>query len=268
MTNESLKGRILNMAEKAKSSSKAKSLLEKLVPVLLVLSIVLAFAVGMLWQKISSLEKGSTDTTQKAAVQGSPKAAPNGKLSSDQAAKIPKVSDSDHIRGSKDAKVFLIEYSDFECPFCKKFHPTAQQIFNDYKGQVAWVYRHFPLDTLHSKARTEAEASECAKDQGGNDAFWKFIDKIYEVTPSNNGLALTDLPKFATQQGLNGTKLQACIDSGKYKEFVENQYQGGITAGVTGTPANFIVNSKGDVWLFPGAVSVDSLKTTIDEALK
>ena len=254
------------MAEKAKSPSKQKSLLEKLVPVLLILSIVLAFAVGMLWQKITSLEKGNT--TQKAAVAGTPQAAPNGKLSSEQAAKIPKVSDTDHIQGSKDAKVLLIEYSDLECPFCKKFHPTAQQVVDTYKGEVTWVYRHFPLDMLHSNARTEAEAVECASEQGGNDAFWKLLDKIYEVTPSNNGLKLTDLPKLATQVGLNGTKLQTCIDSKKYKDFVESQYQGGITAGVTGTPANFIVNSKGDAWLIPGAASLDSLKATIDEALK
>src|SRR3989344_533240 len=72
------------------------------------------------------------------------------------------IDDTDHIRGDKNAPVKIIEYSDLECPFCKRFHPTLQQAVDEYKGKVAWVYRHFPLDALHSKADKEAEAAECA----------------------------------------------------------------------------------------------------------
>jgi protein-disulfide isomerase len=257
------------MPAKSKTSSKLKdkSMLEKLVPVLLVLSILLAFAVGVLWQKISSLEKGET-AGNNAGAAATPVADPNGKLNNDQAAKIPEVTDTDHIVGSTDAKVFLIEYSDLECPYCKKFQDTAHQVYDAYNGDVAWVYRQFPLDLLHSKARTEAQAAECAAEQGGNEGFFNFIDKVYEVTPSNNGLDLAQLPKIADQVGLDGTALQSCIDSGKYKDKVEAEYQGGLTAGVSGTPANFIVNSKGEAWLIPGAASFDSVKAIIDEALK
>lgn len=262
-----------SMPEKSSPKKPSRSnLLEKLVPVLLVASIVLAFVVGILWQKVSSLEKGGATTktlTGQAEVTGTQAQGPTqGKLSAEQAAKIPKVSDDDHIRGSRDAKVFLIEYSDLECPYCKRFHPTAQQVVADYNGQVAWVYRQFPLTQLHSKAPKEAEASECAAELGGEDGFWKFIDKVFEVTPSNNGLNLDDLPKLAGQVGLNQTDFKNCLDSGKYKGKVESQAQGGEGAGVQGTPANFIVNKKGDAWFLPGAYPLENVKTAIDEALK
>ena len=70
-----------------------------------------------------------------------------------------------------------------------------QKIVADYKGQVAWVYRHFPIDSLHSRARKEAEATECANEFGGNTVFWQYLDKIFELTPSNDGLDPAELPK-------------------------------------------------------------------------
>ena len=240
---------------------------EKLTPILLFLTIVLAFTVGILWQKVQNLEKGSSKTTAVVKQTNPPRPAAKGKLTKEQAEKLVKVSDQDHIRGLRDAKVFLIEYSDLECPYCKRFHKTAQRVVDEYEGQVAWVYRHFPLDVIHSKARTEAIAAECAGEQGGNEGFWALIDKIFEVTPSNNGLNLDELPDLAEQVGLDGKQLKQCIDSGKYKDHVEEDYQGGAKAGVTGTPANFIVNEKGEVWFVPGALPFEQLKPIIDEAL-
>lgn len=241
-------------------------ILEKFIPVLLLVTIALAFLVGVLWQKVSLLEGGKT--SDKAALPSENQPSIEGKLSSEQAGKVQKPSENDHIRGSLDAQVFLIEYSDLECPFCKQFHSTAQQAVDEYEGKVAWVYRHFPLDTLHSKADKEAEAAECAFELGGNDGFWKFVDKIFEVTPSNNGLDLARLPTYASQVGLNQTAFKTCLDSGKYKDKVESQYQSGVGAGVSGTPGNFIMNKKGEVWLIPGAVPFETLKQTIEEALK
>lgn len=243
-------------------------LLEKFVPILLLITIASAFAVGILWQKVSSMEKGKAATGTNVAGQPADSGTVNGKLSAEQAKKVEKVSDKDRVRGSRNAQIFLIEYSDLECPFCKQFHSAAQQAVDEYNGKVAWVYRHFPLDSLHTKADKEAEGAECAFELGGQDGFWKFIDKIFEVTPSNNGLDLTKLPTYAAQVGLNQTTFKSCLDSGKYKEEVENQYQGGLAAGVTGTPGNFIMNQKGEVWVIPGAVPYDQLKQTIEEALK
>ncbi len=243
-------------------------IIEKFVPILLLITIALAFLVGILWQKVTSLEKGNPTSGTNTAGQPADAGTVNGKLSAEQAKKISEVISSDHIRGSKDSNVILIEYSDLECPFCKQFHSTAQQAVDEYKGKVAWVYRHFPLDTLHPKADKEAEAAECAFELGGQDGFWKFVDKIFEVTPSNNGLDLAKLPTYAGQTGLNQSAFKTCLDSGKYKDKVEEQYQGGVTAGVTGTPGNFIMNKKGEVWVIPGAVPFEQLKLTIDEALK
>lgn len=186
-----------------------------------------------------------------------------------QAVEVDKLRDDDHVRGSKSARILLIEYSDLECPFCKRFHPTAQQAVDEYNGQVAWVYRHFPLDQIHSKADKEAEATECALELGGNDGFWKMTDKIFEVTPSNNGLNLDDLPKLAAQIGLDQGKFKACLDSGKYVAYVENDYQSGIKAGITGTPGNILLDTKtGKTIPIPGAVPYETLKSSIDSLLK
>jgi protein-disulfide isomerase len=161
----------------------------------------------------------------------------------------------------------LIEYSDLECPYCKRFHSFAQKAVDEYKGEVAWVYRHFPLDMLHSKARIEAQATECAAELGGNDGFWTYIDKIFEITPSNNGLDLDKLPKLAGEVGLDSQRFKTCLDSKKYKDRVEKDYQGGTAAGVSATPTSFIVNNKGEAWIIPGAAPFEAFKPAIETAL-
>src|SRR3989338_7449965 len=130
------------------------------------------------------------------------------------------ITDDDHIRGNPNAPVKIVEYSDTECPFCKRFHGTMNQIMSEYgeSGKVAWVYRHYPLDALHKKADKEAEATECAEELGGNDAFWRYTDRIFEVTPSNNGLEVAELSKIAQYVGLNVTFFDLCLNSGKVKE--------------------------------------------------
>lgn len=92
------------------------------------------------------------------------------------------------VRGNTNAKISLIEYSDFECPFCKQFHNTMQQVIAAHEKDVKWVYRHFPLDSLHQQARTEALMSECAREQG---KFWEFTDSVFKVTPANDGMDIT-----------------------------------------------------------------------------
>lgn len=94
-------------------------------------------------------------------------------------AKIPDVTSEDWVKGNRDAKVALIEYSDFECPFCQQFHSSAQQALDAYPNDLQWVYRHFPLD-FHPNANKYAYTAECVAELGGNDAFWAFADKIFE----------------------------------------------------------------------------------------
>ena len=97
------------------------------------------------------------------------------------------------------------------------FHPTTKQILEEYKNSLVLVYRHFPLD-IHPKARKEAEATECAQDLGQLEDFWKFVDKIFEVTPSNNGLNPDELPKLAVQIGLNESRFKDCLATGKFTQ--------------------------------------------------
>jgi len=156
------------------------------------------------------------------------------------------VSASDRILGNPNADIIIVEYSDTQCPFCKQFHNTMHQTIDTYgkDGKVAWVYRHFPIDQLHSKARKEAEASECAAEQGGNDSFWKYIDQVYKRTASNDKLDTAELPKIAKDNGLDVTAFNTCLTSGRTAARVEEQYQDAVKAGGRGTPYSIFVSNK------------------------
>lgn len=180
---------------------------------------------------------------------------------------VKPVSKDDHIRGNSNAKVVLIEYSDYECPFCKRFHPTMEQVMKEYGNKVAWVYRHFPL-SFHQNAQKQAEASECAASLGGNDAFWKYTDALYERTTSNGtGFALDKLVPLAKELGLNEAKFKECLDSGKFTEKVNKDLAEGQAAGITGTPGTIIMVDGKATSIVPGALPFESLKQSIDAVL-
>lgn len=180
---------------------------------------------------------------------------------------VKAVSAADHVLGGAAAEVIVIEYSDLECPFCKRFHSTMHQVVESYNGKVAWVYRHFPLDQLHSKARKEAEATECAAELGGNEKFWAYTDRLIEVTPSNNGLDLAELPKIAAYVGLDKTKFTECLDSGKYAQAIQASVQDAMAAGAQGTPYSVVITKSGKKSVIPGALPIDQVKGIIDSAL-
>lgn len=181
--------------------------------------------------------------------------------------KVPEVTDADHIRGNKDAKVTFIEYSDFECPFCKRFEPTMKQIEQEYGDKVRIVYRHYPL-SFHANAQKEDEASECASELGGNDGFWAYHDAILDRTTSNGtGFALDALVPLAKELGLNEAKFKECLDSGKYAQHVKDDMAGGSAAGVTGTPGSILIDAAGNSQLISGAVPFATIKSALDAAL-
>jgi protein-disulfide isomerase len=172
----------------------------------------------------------------------------------------------DHSRGATNAKVTVIEYSDLECPFCKKFHPTMQQLLTEYPNDVRWVYRHAPLVQLHSKAPKEAEATECAGEQG---KFWELTDKIFEVTPANNGLDPAQLLILAKQVGVaNVQQFQSCLDSGKYAKHVQDDLADAQAAGMQGTPYSVILGSNGQKLPLSGAQPYSAVKQLVDLALQ
>jgi len=157
--------------------------------------------------------------------------------------KIRAVSVEDHLRGNPNAKIVIVEYSDTECPFCVRLHETMKQVMEQYgkAGEVAWVYRHSPLDQLHPKARNESSALECANELGGSDKFWAYTDRIYEITPANNGLDAAELPKIAEYVGLDVVKFNTCLSSGKYNEKVEADVQNAQATGGNGTPWSIMI---------------------------
>ncbi len=189
---------------------------------------------------------------------------------------IRPVDKNDYVRGSTDPQVVVVEYSDLECPYCKHFQTTMQQLIQEYGDKVAWVYRQFPIQQLHSQAPYEALASECVGKLGGNDAFWKFIDKVYEVTPSNDGLDLSLLPGFAKDAGVSEDDFNACMETGdlaaKINEDLADaqklanwsqQYMGSNI----GTPFSVVVAGNRST-VIPGALPYAQVKAIIDDLLK
>jgi len=165
------------------------------------------------------------------------------------------ITSSDHIRGNPDAAVTIVEFSDFQCPYCQNFHNTLNQLMDDYPNDVRWVYKHFPLDSIHSMARTAAEASECAAEQG---KFWEFTDRTFELS----SLTRTSIDNIASQIGLDADQFSSCVDNRKYKDKVETDYQLGIQSGVRGTPGN-IINGQ----LVSGALPIEQMTSIVEQIL-
>lgn len=182
------------------------------------------------------------------------------------------VSENDHIRGDINAPVKIVEYSDFECPFCKRAHETMIQIMEKYgdSGQVAWVYRQFPLESLHPvKAVAEAVASECAAELGGNDAFWAFADRFFELTPSNNRTDLdVVIPQIVEEIGLDQSAFNECMNSGRYDQHIQDDIDNAVATGGRGTPWSVVIAPNGQTLPLSGAQPYSSFEQIIEAALR
>jgi protein-disulfide isomerase len=174
----------------------------------------------------------------------------------------------DHILGNPNAKVKVVEYMDLECPHCKAFNTTMHQIMDYYgtSGNVAWVQRPFPLASIHSKAPREAEAAECAAEIGGDSGYFKYTDRLFEITPSDNGLNLDQLPTIAGDVGLNVQAFNSCLSSGKFTKKVTDSYSEAIALGAQGTPYILLMVGNESVVL-TGAQPYDSMRAAIDAVL-
>jgi protein-disulfide isomerase len=173
----------------------------------------------------------------------------------------------DHLLGSSTAPIVITVYSDLECPFCKSVHPTLHKLVDDYKGQVALKFVHFPL-SIHPKAQKEAQAAECAYKQGGNVAFWNYIDIVFQVTESNNKLDAALLPQIAKKVGLKEKAFMECLDSDETKSIVDADTELGNQAGVRGTPHSIIKKiTTGESIAVPGAAPYENFKSKIDDLI-
>ncbi len=189
------------------------------------------------------------------------------KLMSDNAKNmIREIDANDHVLGSANSRVLVVEYSDTECPFCKQFHATMLRIMKEYGSdeRVAWVYRHFPIAEIHSKSPKEAEALECAGEIG-NAKFWEYTNKLYEVTPSDNKLDPSQLVTIAKQVGLSSEKFSTCLESGQYGPRVEIDANNAREMGAVGTPYSVLIDTKtGEHYPIEGAYPYLQLKQAID----
>jgi protein-disulfide isomerase len=197
--------------------------------------------------------------------------AKQARIANEKAKNVRRVSKQrDHIYGNPDAEISLIEYSDFECSYCKKFHTRVKPVVDTYGGRANWVYRHFPLNIHNPGAQKQAEASECANELGGNEAFWKYADAIYARTKSNgNGFPINKLVPLAKEIGLDETEFQNCLKSGRYTERVQEDLAEGSRVGITGTPGNILLNNEtGEVKFLKGAVPTNVLQENFSRMLE
>lgn len=175
------------------------------------------------------------------------------------------VPDGKHIYGSIDARYTLVEFSDLECPYCKRFHNTPKQFVDASKGNVNWQWMHYPLDFHNPAAADQAIASECISEQLGNRAFWAFLNDVF-VQSRGNGQGVPNLTDVATEIGADSGKFMECISSGKYQQKIQEHMQKAASQGIKATPATFVVdNQTGKMQLVPGAQPVQALMAAVSK---
>lgn len=171
--------------------------------------------------------------------------------------------ETDHTRGNMGAKVAIIEFSDFECPFCAQLHPTLSRIVEENKD-VKWVYRHFPLSSIHSRANGAAIASECVAKLGGNDAFWSFADAVFA---NQRELGTPLYERLVTDAGVDNSSFKACLADKSIATLVSEDGDEAVQAGGRGTPFAVIVTASGKLMPFSGALPYEQLVGLVDQAL-
>jgi protein-disulfide isomerase len=155
-------------------------------------------------------------------------------LQAPPAARVTVSADQGFVRGAKDAPVTIVEFSDFQCPFCKNATATVKQLVDKYQGKVKWVFRDYPIANLHPAAPKAHEAARCAAEQG---KFWEYHDVLFEKSPRQSP---EELKQYAKDLSLDPTTFAQCLDSGKHEAAVNRDIQDGARLGITGTPTFFI----------------------------
>ena len=173
------------------------------------------------------------------------------------------IRETSHMTGKKEAKVNVVEFADYQCPACASASPTIKRLIDEYKdnGDVNFVFRHFPLDSIHPNARIGGEAAEAAGEQG---KFWEMTALLFEKQAewSSQPAPIDTLVRYATELGLNPEPFKQSVEQRKYKDIMTTDYQDGTSVGVSSTPTFFVNGQKTDGYQY------DELKGKIEEALK
>lgn len=234
---------------------------------LLIIAIIIygaGFFTGSMWTENAMLKNGTvakgvtttpTDTT-----------APDAGPTKEQLSSIPAVTAEDHIRGNADAKVVMIEYSDYECPFCGRFHPTMLSLKEEFGDDIAWVYRHYPLP-FHPNAQKAAEASECVAKQGGEDGFWAYSDYVFAENQKAGSISAEVIQAGAEAAGVDMAAFNTCLDSGEMASVVQADMDAGSTGGVSATPGTVVMTADGAQEIILGAYPIEQVRATIEKYL-
>lgn len=185
-----------------------------------------------------------------------------------QPGEVEPVDASDYILGNPNAEILIVEYSDYDCAFCKDFHSTLHQIMDEYgvTGRVAWVYRQFPIGQLHPNSPKISEAALCVGEIGGNNAFWSFTDQIFDGRDIEELTNVTKLPEYAVTAGVNKDEYIRCMDEGRQKAAVDQSVEVGFNLGIRGTPYTVLMVGNDQATL-TGAESYETLKGIIENLL-
>ncbi|HSN22464.1 MAG TPA: DsbA family protein [Usitatibacter sp.] len=176
----------------------------------------------------------------------------------------------DHVRGPAGAEVTLVEYTDFECPFCKRFHEIPPRLLERYKGRLNWVIRNLPLPFHEPAAHREAFAAECVAKLGGNDKYWRYADMLFANTKSNGG----GLPpehsaqKLAADLDIQASAFDACMGDRAIARRVEEDVKSATAAGITGTPTSIVRDNRtGATRVIAGAQTLEEAEQAIESVL-
>ncbi|WP_298636728.1 DsbA family protein [uncultured Umboniibacter sp.] len=172
------------------------------------------------------------------------------------------------VYGNPSARFTLVEFSDLECGFCKRFHDTPKQVVDKYDGAVNWQWQHMPLDFHNPAAQVLAVASECVRELGGNQKFWGFLEGVFKRS-AGNGQGVSDLPALIADYGVDPSKAQDCISSGRQFETVNAHLARADAMGVDSTPTSFIVdNQTGEYVMLRGAQPLQAVEATIERMIQ
>lgn len=178
-------------------------------------------------------------------------------------AAVDNVPEGKSIYGNPDARFTLVEFSDLECPYCKRFHETPKQIVDGSKGNVNWQWKHLPLPFHNPAAKRQSLAAECVREQKGNRGFWVFLDEIFKHSPGG-GEGVPDLAGLVEGVGADVSKVQECMREGRYSDKIEEDIQQATNNGINGTPATFVVdNTTGKTQLLTGAQPPQAIMAAI-----
>lgn len=229
------------------------------------ITFILGYFVGSIMTENQMLRAGNGAGNQAAANPTDTTVGDTGPTQ-EQLSQVPPVSETDHIRGNQDAKITLIEYSDYECPYCATFHPIMTQVMEKYGDKIAWVYRHYPLP-FHPQAQPAADAAECVSKVGGNDAFWTYSDSLFAINAGSGTITQADIDQAVLDAGVSATAVKTCVDAGEFTQLITDQMSGGAAAGVNGTPGTIIVTDDGQYELINGALPYEQVSQMIEKYL-